>query len=212
MTLLLLLYLLPASVTAQKFVNSTMTNLPLDIKADQTLYVIIKAEPSVSIEKIQIVKDAVMSNHSFTKDGKKFYEGWQGALRASEHHTMFHMPVNLEIANSANNHVKVTITLTSSKSDLGYSGYTSFSEYHKMLENTHIVIYETDKLSDGDLAAIARHEFGHALGLGHSSSSSDLMYPNVDQRSAFISEYNVEALSTLYNGKILSQYFEEKTT
>ena len=189
-----------------------MTNLPLDVKADRTLYVVIKAEPSVSTEKIQVVKDAVMSNHSFTKDGKKFYEGWQGALRASEHHTMFHMPVNLKIENSANNRVKVTIALTSSKSDLGYSGYTSFSEYHKMLENTHIVIYETDKLSDSDLAAITRHEFGHALGLGHSSSSSDLMYPNVDERSAFISEYNVETLSALYNGKILSQYFEENTT
>jgi matrixin len=199
---------LPASVTAQTFVNTTMTNLPLDIKADKILYVTIDSDSTIPAEKIQIVKNALMSTHSFTKDGKKFYEGWQGALDGSKHNTRYHMPENLKIVDSADNHIKVTITLTTSKSDLGYDGYTYFTQYHKMIKNAHIVVYQADTLTNEDLGAIVRHEFGHALGLGHSSFPSDLMYQNIDGKLAFISDGNVDALSALYDGKILSQYSE----
>ena len=204
-----MLCFLPASVTAQKFVNTTMTNLPLDVKADKTLYIAIVADPTIPEEKIQIVKNAVTSIHSFTKDGKKFYEGWQGALKESQHYTRYYMPTNLKIVDSDNAHIQVTITLTTSKNDLGYDGYTSFTQYNKMIESVHIVIYQADTLTNEDLAGITRHEFGHALGLGHSSSPNDLMYGDIDGRLAFISKGNLDALSALYNGKILSQYFEE---
>ncbi len=201
--------LLPASVSAQKFVNTTMTNLPLDIKADKTLYVIVTADPTISPEKIQTVKNAITSTHSFIKDGKKFYEGWQGALRESQNYTKYYIPTNLKIVNSDNSHIKVTVIITTSKNDLGYDGYTSFTQHNKMMQSVRIVIYDANNLSNEDLAGITRHEFGHALGLGHSTSNNDLMYTDIDGSLAFISKGNLNALNALYNGKILSEYFEE---
>lgn len=42
-----------------------------------------------------------------------------------------------------------------------------------------------DKLvSDGEIKATIIHEFGHALGLGHSSNHSDLMYPYISKDSS----------------------------
>jgi len=207
---LTILSFLPAAVTAQQFTNNMMTNLPLYIKSGQTLDVMIKTEPSISAEQIHAVKDALMSTNSFIKDGKIFYEGWQGALKATKHDTKFYMPVNLKILDSNNNQVKVIIILTSSKSDLGYSGYTTFIENHKVMKDSRIIIYEADKLSRENLVAITRHEFGHAIGLGHSTLYGDLMYPDINIKSAFISECDVKALIALYDGKGLSQVVCEK--
>ena len=61
-----------------------------------------------------------------------------------------------------------------------------------------------------NLVAITRHEFGHAIGLGHSTLYGDLMYPDINIKSAFISECNVKALIALYDGKGLSQVVCEK--
>ena len=207
---------LPTSATAQKLVNNTMTNLPLDVKVDNTLYVVIKADSKISTEKIQIVKNVIMSKDSFTINGKKFYKGWEGALlnaSSAEHYkTRFPLPVNLKITDplANSNHVTITIVLTLAKNDQNYDGYTTYTTGNRMIENAQITIYKADSLSNDDLSAITRHEFGHALGLGHSSSVGDLMYPDIDPSTAFISEGNIEALVALYNGQVLSEYLEAK--
>jgi predicted Zn-dependent protease len=54
--------------------------------------------------------------------------------------------------------------------------------------------YNDEKLSDGEIKATIIHEIGHALGLGHSSNSADLMYPYIDPDSS--SELNYDELST----------------
>jgi predicted Zn-dependent protease len=55
-------------------------------------------------------------------------------------------------------------------------------------------------LTDEELSTIVRHEFGHALGLGHSTAPEDLMAPNIDMTVPYISECNIDAIVNLYNG------------
>jgi predicted Zn-dependent protease len=50
--------------------------------------------------------------------------------------------------------------------------------------------YNDEKLSDGEIKATIIHEIGHALGLGHSNNSSDLMYPYIDPESSSDMNYN----------------------
>jgi len=43
-----------------------------------------------------------------------------------------------------------------------------------------LIKFSNEKVSDGEIKATIIHEFGHAFGLGHSDSESDIMYPYID--------------------------------
>ncbi len=60
------------------------------------------------------------------------------------------------------------------------------------------------EFSGAGIRNVARHEFGHALGLGHSDDPSDLMYPVFECQDVFddydvmISGYDVDGLDAIY--------------
>jgi hypothetical protein len=204
-----LLIFLPSNILGQN-TKSTMTILPWDLQDDETLYVIIQTTPTMPSEKIEIVKRAILSEKSFTIDGKILYDGWQGAIKkASEHKTKFSMPTKFEIVESASTAKVITIILSPMSTENGYSGYTTFITSDHKISKPIITIYDVNDLTNQELAAVVRHEFGHALGLGHSTEYGDLMHEEIDLRSPFISECNIHALASLYNGKIMSPHFDE---
>ena len=63
-----------------------------------------------------------------------------------------------------------------------------------------ITIYDISNLNDEELSTIVRHEFGHAIGLGHSTAPEDLMAPTIDMTIPYISECNIAAINDLYSG------------
>jgi predicted Zn-dependent protease len=60
------------------------------------------------------------------------------------------------------------------------------------------------EFSGAGIRNVARHEFGHALGLGHSDDPSDLMYPVFECQDVFgdydvvISDYDIDGLDAIY--------------
>ena len=60
------------------------------------------------------------------------------------------------------------------------------------------------EFSGAGIRNVARHEFGHALGLGHSDDPRDLMYPAFECQDVFgdydivISDYDIDGLDAIY--------------
>jgi Matrixin len=59
-----------------------------------------------------------------------------------------------------------------------------------------------------DLDHIAKHEFGHALGLGHAHFPHSIMYPDVDETLTEISACELD--SVVYANHLNSDYVKEK--
>lgn len=143
-----------------------------------------------------------------------YYEGWAGALQAasSKKDTTFYIPINYDIIESKNGQGDITIEFSSLTNGDGYTGFTKSiadSTQNQILKS-HIVIYDVNDLSSTELEIIFRHEFGHALGLAHATYPKDLMYPVVLTTHPYISECNIDAILSLYDGEKLSKVICKK--
>lgn len=184
-----------------------------NIPADLELVVNIINSDMLTSEQKRAVYDSILSTKYHDIDNmllhkgpegtySRHYVGWAGALLdASNSESLFAIPINIKIIESNNSEGNILIHFTSLKDGDGYSGFTkSIVDGNQILKST-ITIYDIDSISNTQLETILRHEFGHALGLGHSTAPEDLMAPTIETDFPFISPCNVAAITMLYNGQ-----------
>ena len=182
------------------------------ISKDSTLSVNIINSASISEKSIDVIKNTIIStktlevDNSFLDKGPKnsvstYYIGWQGALQNSGD-SKIPIPKKFKITNSPNVYGDIIVILSNIKDRSGNSGYTKTVLEGEEIVKAFITIYEVNSLSKNELGTIMRHEFGHALGLGHATDSQDLMAPTIDMTYPFISQCNIMAISDLYNEKL----------
>lgn len=163
-------------------------------------------------EQVEIITNAITSEEtidvddSITHKGPKgstsiYFKGWTGALNyITNKETKFNIPTGFNVIKSYGGEGDVIITLSNLRDSDGYTGYTKSVVDGNEILKSFITIYDVSNLTDEQLSTIVRHEFGHALGLGHSTAPEDLMAPTIDMTVPYISECNVAAITDLYNG------------
>lgn len=187
-----------------------------------TLVVNIINSELASSEQIQIIKNTITSTELLNIDdslqhkgpqgvSSTYYDGWQGALDyLSLKNTKYNIPKKIDVIESKNGEGQVIITLSNAMDADGYSGYTkSVVDQNQILKST-ITIYNMDELSSSQIETITRHEFGHALGLAHSTAPEDLMYPTIQSNYPYISQCDIDAIIALYDGKESSDVICQK--
>lgn len=160
---------------------------------------------------IDAIKDAILSTKTVTIDdsltgkGPKgtsstYFVGWEGAIEnAYSEPTKRYIPQKFDINGAPGGVGDIEIILTNDVNPDGYSGYTKSIVDGNEILKSKITIFKVNRLDPDRLESIIRHEFGHAMGLGHSTATEDLMSPMLPDYP-YISGCDVDTLKGLYDG------------
>lgn len=161
-----------------------------------------------TVSQIEAAKRAIISEEvKYPEDhlhhNLHYYAGWLGALKSITEPTKYHIPDDIQIITSEKREGNVLIEFVPHKE--GYTGYTKSIVDGDQILKSHITIFDVNNLEEDEMEAIVRHEFGHALGLAHSTDSRDIMFPVIDTDKPLISECVITGLKHLYNGSSSSE-------
>ncbi len=216
----------PPNVLKTKYFTENLRGDTVDVwkswrLVDSKINVNILKSPRVSEHQLEVIRNSIMSEetqefddslvHKGPKGSKStYYVGWAGALKeAAKQETKYNIPTKFEFVEN-NGIGDIIITLSNIKDSDGYTGYTKSVTQDNEILKSFITIYDISNLTDDQLETILRHEFGHALGLGHSTATEDLMAPTIDMTIPYISDCNIDAIVNLYNANEDSQTVCEK--
>lgn len=161
--------------------------------------------------KLETAKNVILSKETINIDdsvlhkghgtSSTYYVGWTGALDSiKKNSTKFFVPERFEIIQSDRMAGDIIIKFVNYRNADSYAGYTKSIVDGNQILKSEITIYDVKNLSRKELGTILRHEFGHALGLAHSSDPNDLMHRQINTDNPYISECVVDGLTNLYDG------------
>jgi len=189
--------------------NTVNTWVAWNIADNRIIHVHVTNTANIGQNMIDVIKDAILSTkavsilNSDTGRGSQgssiYYVGWKGAVEnAYSGHTKMYIPQQFDVNGTPGGVGDIEIILTNDINPDGYSGYTTSLVDGNEILKSKITIFKANTLDPDRLEAIMRHEFGHALGLAHSTSPNDLMYPMIADYP-YISDCDINTLKGLYN-------------
>ncbi len=162
---------------------------------------IFEAVKQTVIPEIAIDIDDSLAGKGERGETSEYFLGWTGALlAAAEAPSEVYIPT-IELIDTENGADIIVILVDEQNAD-GFTGWTvsiADDAVNQVLKSK-VTIFNVDELSQDQVAAITRHEFGHVIGLVHSSDDLDLMHPVIKTKFPYISECNISAVHHLYDG------------